>query len=279
MFNTILINPIFNFLMALYRLTGNLGVSIILFTIIVKSILIPITIPSLKMAKKQRDIQPELDKIKKKFKYDKKKQAELQMELFKKHGINPGAGCITTIITFVLLISIYRAITITTPTTPINNLDGNYIDSLNQRIYFKSLKLNENDTLNTKFLGIDLSKPVSFSTENGIEGSFQPGALIITILAVTMQFISIKMMSPYSKAASKAVKKTPGEMDDIMQSMQKQNQYVMPIMFFVFGLKLPAGAMLYILISTMFQVIQTYIFSGWGGLKPWINKLKSGKKE
>jgi len=73
MLNTILINPIFNFLIALYRLTGNLGISIILFTVIAKAILIPVTLPSIKMAKKQRDIQPELEKINQKFKYDKKK--------------------------------------------------------------------------------------------------------------------------------------------------------------------------------------------------------------
>jgi len=46
----------------------------------------------------------------------------------------------------------------------------------------------------------------------------------------------------------------------------------------VFGLKLPAGVMLYILFSNIFQIFQTYVFSGLGGLKPWINKLKSGKK-
>jgi membrane protein insertase Oxa1/YidC/SpoIIIJ len=86
-------------------------------------------------------------------------------------------------------------------------------------------------------------------------------------------------MMPYSKVSSKAVKQTPGQADDIMQSMQKQNLYVMPVMFLIFGLKLPAGVMLYIFISTLFQIGQTYYFSGWGGLKSWIVKLKFGKKD
>ena len=257
MFDTILINPIFNLLIGLYRLTGNLGVSIILFTIIAKSLLIPITIPSLKMAKKQRDVQPELEKIKKKFKHDKKKQAELQMELFKKHGINPGAGCLTTLITFVLMIAIYRAMTTLTMATDLIALNG--------RIYFDTLKFASGENLVTNFLYLDLTKPDPL--------------LIVTILTVLAQFLSMKMISPYSKTASKAVKKTPGEVDDVMQSMQKQNQYVMPIMFFIFGITLPSGVILYIPISTIFQIVQTYLFSGWGGLKPWINKLKSGKKE
>lgn len=282
MWETILINPIFNLLIVFYKLTGNpgnLGIAIIIFTLIAKTILIPITIPSLKMAKKQRDVQPELDKIKQKFKYDKKKQAELQMELFRKHGINPGTGCITTIITFILMIAIYRVIYMV---TPVSAPDSNYVDSLNQRLYSESLKLDRDHPLNTQFIYTDLSKPVSYPIDQNDtkKGSiFQAGALTITILAVLTQFLATKMMSPYSKTATKAVKQTAGQKDDIMQAMQKQNLYVMPVMFLFFGLKLPAGVMLYILVSTVYQVVQTYLFSGWGGLKPWINKLKFGKKE
>ena len=256
MWNTILINPILNLLIVLYRIFGNLGVSIILFTIIAKAALIPATMPSIKMAKKQRDIQPELEKIKQKFKYDKKKQAELQMDLFKKHGINPGAGCITTLITFVLMIAIYRSLT--TLTT------AGDLMALNSRIYIDSFKFAHDEALATKFLYLNLTKPDPY--------------LILTILTVAAQFISTKMMSPFTKVSNKAVKQTPGQADDMMQAMQKQNQYVMPLMFFIFGITLPSGVMLYIFISTVFQICQTYFFSGWGGLKPFINRLKSGKK-
>ena len=86
-------------------------------------------------------------------------------------------------------------------------------------------------------------------------------------------------MMPYSQVADKAVKKTPSQTDDIAQAMQKQNLYIMPVMFFVFGLTLPSGVMLYILVSTIFQIAQTYIMTGWGGLKPWLIKLKFVKSE
>ncbi len=278
MWNAIFINPIFNFLVLLYKLTGNLGVSIILFTIIIKALLIPITLPSIKMAKKQRDVQPELDKINQKFKYDKQKQAQLQMELFRKHGINPAAGCVTTIVTLILMLAIYRVIYVI---TPINVVGNNFISSLNERIYFSSLKIPEGVSLNTKFLSMDISKPVTYlKDQNNQEGGsvFQPVAMVVIVLSVVAQFISTKMMSPYSKTADKAVKKTPGQTDDMVQAMQKQNQFVMPFMLLIFGLRLPAGVMLYILFSNVFQIFQTYFFSGLGGLKPWINKLKSGKK-
>ena len=91
--HTLLVTPIFNLLMVLYKYSGSLGFSIIILTIIIRAILIPLVLPSLKNMKKQRDLQPELDKIKQKYKYDKKKQAEMQMELFKKHGLNTRNYC------------------------------------------------------------------------------------------------------------------------------------------------------------------------------------------
>jgi YidC/Oxa1 family membrane protein insertase len=254
--NLAILNPIFNVLVVLYQLTANLGISIILFTTIIRLILIPLTLPQIKMGKKQRDIQPELNRIKDKFKYDKKKQAEMQMELFKQHGINPGAGCLTTILTLIFMIAIYRAVTIFTINPDINGL--------NTRIYFDQYKFPSGETINTGFLYLNLAKPDPY--------------LVLTILAVLLQFLATKMLMPYSEASEKAAKETPEKTDNMMASFQKQNLYMMPIMFFIFGLTLPSGVMLYIATTTLFQITQTYISSGWGGLKPWISKIKFAKR-
>lgn len=254
--NTAILNPIFNVLAVLYQWTSDLGISIILFTTILRLILIPLTLPQIKMGQKQRDIQPELNKIKEKFKYDKKKQAEMQMELFKQHGINPGAGCLTTILTLVLMIAIYRAVSMFTINPDIN--------VLNTHIYFDQFKFVAGEVINTRFLYLNLAKPDPY--------------LIVTLLAVGLQFLATKMLMPYSEIEEKAAKQTPDKKDDFMASFQKQNLYMMPIMFFIFGLTLPSGVMLYIMTTTLFQIIQTYFSSGWGGLKPWISKVKFGKK-
>jgi YidC/Oxa1 family membrane protein insertase len=254
--NVGILNPIFNVLVALYQLTSSLGVSIILFTAITRLILTPLTLPQIKMGKKQRDLQPELNKIKEKFKYDKKKQAEMQMQLFKQHGINPGAGCLTTILTFILMIAIYRAVSMFTINPDIN--------ALNRRIYFDQYKFVSGEIVNTRFLYLNLAKPDPY--------------LIVTILAVLLQFVATKMLMPYSEISEKAARVTPEKSDDMMASLQKQNLYMMPIMFFIFGLTLPSGVMLYIATTTLFQIVQTYISSGWGGIKPWISKIKFVKK-
>ncbi len=251
LWQTLILNPIFNILIVIYSYVGNLGLAIIVFTVLIKFVLIPLTIPSLKMSKKQRDMQPELEKIKEKFSYDKKKLAEKQMELMKKHGVNPGAGCLTTIITIILMFGVYRAVSTLTLSKDISEI--------NNHVYFESFKIESLETINTRFLYLDLTKPDPY--------------LIITIFSVLLQFLSAKMLMPFAKVSEKAVKKTPGKTDDLMQSMQQQNLYMMPLMFFIFGLTLPSGVMIYITISTLFQLVQTYFFSGWGGLEPWIKKL------
>src|SRR3989344_6331102 len=108
--NLILVNPMLNVLAGFYQLIGSLGLSIILLTILIRTILIPVMLPSMKTMQKQRELQPELDKLKKKYKHDKKKQAEAQMELFKQHGLNPAAGCLPQVLMIVILIALYGVI-------------------------------------------------------------------------------------------------------------------------------------------------------------------------
>jgi YidC/Oxa1 family membrane protein insertase len=248
---TIILNPIFNVMAILQSLTQNLGLAIILFTIIIKTILIPVTLPQIKMTKKQREIQPELEKIKEKYKHDKQKLAQMQMQLMTKHGINPGAGCITTIITLVLMFAVYRVVNI----FALNQS----IEEINRHIYFPAFTFGSSADINPNFLYLNLAQPDKF--------------LIIPLITVIFQFLATKMMMPFAEVGEKAAKKTPGKSDDIMQAMMKQNLYVMPVMYFVFGLTLPSGVMLYIIVSTLFQIAQNYYFSGWGGLEPWIKKL------
>jgi YidC/Oxa1 family membrane protein insertase len=250
--NFILVTPILNSLAGFYQLTSNLGVAIILLTIVIRALLTPATLPSLKTMKKQRDIQPELDEIKQKYKNDKKKQGEMQMELFKKHGLNPASGCLTQIVMIIVLIALYGVIRKFTLATDITQL--------NPQMYFGFLKFAEGETLNTAFLWMkDLAKPDKF--------------FILALLSGAFQLIQSKMTMPYVEAGEKAAKKTPDKSDDIAYNMQQQMLYTMPIMNVIIGVTLPAGVVLYILTTTIFSLVQTYFVSGWGGLKPWLHKL------
>ena len=247
---TILVNPIFNLLALMYFLTKNLGVSIILLTVVIRTILIPFVLPSMKIMKKQRDLQPEIDALKKKYKYDKKKQAEMQMELFKKHGLNPASGCLTQIVMIIVLIALYNVISKFTANTG--------IEELNTHVYLDFLKFSQTG-VSTSFLWLNLTKPDPF--------------YVLAVLAGGFQFLTSKMTMPYTEAGEKAAQKTPDKKDDIAYNMQAQMLYMGPVMNFIIGLTLPSGVVLYIIATTVYSLAQTYFVSGWGGLGPWVKKL------
>jgi YidC/Oxa1 family membrane protein insertase len=253
--NTVLVNPIFNILTAFYQLSGSLGISIILLTIVMRTLLIPAMTPSLKNMQKQRELQPEIDKIKKKFKHDKKKQAEMQMELLKKHGLNPASGCLTQIVMIIVLIALYSVIRMFTYTTDIGEL--------NSHIYFDFLRFSPETEISRTFGYLDLAQPDRL--------------YILAVLAGLFQLFQSKMASPYVEAGGKAAKKTPDKKDDIAYNIQQQMLYTMPIMTLIIGATLPSGVVLYIITTTIFSLVQTYFVSGLGGLRPWLNKVGLAK--
>lgn len=250
--NLILVAPILNLLMAIYRITGSLGWSIIVLTLLIRAILLPVIIPSMKAIKKQRDIQPELNKIKEKYKYDQRRLAQEQMDLFKKHGINPASGCLSQIVMIMVLIALFSVIQLFAV--------KNDATAINSHIYFSSFKLGQNEHIGTNFGYLNLAKADPY--------------LVLALLSGVLQFVASKMMIPYVEKAEKLAHKTEPVADDLALQMQQQTLYMMPIMNVVIGVALPSGVLLYIVVTTLFTVAQTYFISGWGGMKPLINKLK-----
>ena len=88
----------------------NYGLAIILFTLIIKFALLPLTIKQTKSMKAMQDIQPEMKKIQDKYDDDKEKQQEEMMKLYQENDVNPAAGCLPMVLQLVILIPLYRAI-------------------------------------------------------------------------------------------------------------------------------------------------------------------------
>ena len=241
-----------NLMVLFYHYMGNLGISIIILSFLVRLVITPFFIPNLKTAKKQRELKPEMDKVREKYKHDKKKQAEMQMELFKKHGVNPTSGCLSNIVTLLIPIALYGVINQVTRITDIT--------SINPKLYFDWLQFSAGDILNRQFLLFDMAKP--------------DRTFVLPVLCAVLQFASSKMMMPAINKAEKMAEKTPQKSDDMMYNMQEQMQYMFPVMMLVFGFSLPSGVMLNILVSTIFTLVQSYFVMGWGGLTPFVQKLK-----
>ena len=210
--------------------------------------------------KKQQELAPEIAKLKKKYKKDQKVMSAKQMELFKKHGINPASGCLSQIAMIVVLIALFSVIR---RFTYVDN-GGVDIAAINNLLYFDSIKFAADAVVGTKFFYLNLAKPDQF--------------YILATLSASLQFLISKMNMPAVDRGEKTAKNTPQKSDDMAYQMQRQMMFMMPIMNFVIGVTLPSGVVLYILATTIFTIVQTYIINGPGGLKPWINKLNFAKK-
>ncbi|MBD3672279.1 MAG: membrane protein insertase YidC [Planctomycetaceae bacterium] len=86
------------------------GIAIIILTVMVRGCLYPLSRKQAIGAKKMKELQPKLKEIKKKYAKNKEKQAQAQMELFRKHNYNPLAGCFPLLLQFPIFISLYTAI-------------------------------------------------------------------------------------------------------------------------------------------------------------------------
>jgi len=153
-------------------------------------------------------------------------------------------------------------------------LSGDGILKLNDLLY-APLKFPEGHMINTWFIYRDITRPDVFS----IPGIPFPVPGPILILAALVQFISAKIMAPVVKKQEKMAEKTKQPEDNVQTAMQSSMIYTFPLFTLVFGLKFPTGLALYWFLFSLWQTVQQYQSSGWGGLTPWISKLGLIKSE
>src|SRR5476651_1890238 len=112
MFTTLIVQPIFNLLVLIYALLPghNFGLSIIIFTIVIRLLLWPLVKKQLHQAKAMRKLQPELKRIKAQTKGDKQKESTMVMELYKEKGINPFSSIGIVLLQLPIFIGLYSGL-------------------------------------------------------------------------------------------------------------------------------------------------------------------------
>ncbi len=267
-FIPILIQPLANGLILFYKLLGNMGLAIIVFSLFLRLILNPLTTPYMESMKKMKDFEPQLAKLKKKYKDDKTKFMQAQADFYKEKGINPSAGCLPYLLQIVVLFALFNVFMTAL------SANGDTTAKFNSLLY-EPLKFKSEEVINTRFLYLNITKPDVFNLPSL---PFPiPGPLLI--LAAIIQLISSKMMAPYTKVEEKVAKKTSGGADDIAVSMQQSMTFTFPLFTIIFGMGFPSGLALYWFMFSLFQAWQQYKTSGWGGLTPWINKVSLLKSQ
>lgn len=259
----LLFKPFVNGLIFLNNLFGNLGLAIIILTVVIRLALYPLTLPSMRATKKMAELAPEMEKLKKKYNHDKQRLAQAQMDLYKKHGANPAAGCLPQIIQLIILIALYQAF------AQVLKVDGPEIIARLNEILYSFLKLSPEAKINLSFLYLQLDKPDLIRL-----GGLPPLPGFFLICAALVQFLTSKMMSPQVAQQERQAGKTKEKTDDLAASMQSQMLYLFPLMTILIGFTFPSGLVLYWFTFSAVTIVQQYFVAGPGGLKPWLNKIK-----
>lgn len=264
LFDLLVVQPMFNALMALYSLIpgGDFGIAVILFTIIIRIFMWPLIKKQLHQVKAMRKIQPELVAIKKKAKGNRQLEGMMMLELYKKHNVNPFRTIGILLIQLPIFIGLYHVIQIFTA----------HRDELQKFSYWfmESFQPVANlianpDSFNQYLFGIvDITKnAINFST-----GEISPFLIFLAVSAGLLQYISSKQTMPQQQVGEKKglrqvmAEAAEGKQADqsevnaiVMQKMVK----VLPIMMVGIMISLPGAIALYYAVSTAVAVFQQYI--------------------
>ncbi|MFA4941927.1 MAG: YidC/Oxa1 family membrane protein insertase [Patescibacteria group bacterium] len=228
-FQVIFYQPILNLLVWLYNIVPghDLGVAIVLLTVIIKLVLLPLSRQAIKSQKSLQDIQPKIDELKKKYSNQKEEMGRAMLELYKENKVNPFSSCLPLLVQLPFLWAVFKVFR--------DGLAGN---SLNLVYSF----ISRPESINSLSMGfLELSKP----------------NIYLAILAGLAQFWQAKMMITKKPAITSL-----GSKDESMTAiMNKQMLYFMPILTVFIGITLPGGLSLYWFITTLLTALQQiYVF-------------------
>ncbi len=220
-YNEFLWRPLFNGLIFFYTVfpVADLGIAIILLTIVIRTILAPVLWKAQKAQKELQLIQPEIKKLQEKFKNDKEGQGKALMELYSRHKVNPFSGCLLMLVQFPVLIALLQVF---------QNFDSS-------RLQYLYSFISHPGVINTISFGfLDLAK----------------GNIALGVVAAVTQYFQTKMTM---------VKQPEGSDNAFMKSFQTQSLYIFPILILVSSFKFPAALTLYWTIMNVFGIVQEIV--------------------
>ena len=234
----------------------NYGLAIIIFTVIVKLCLLPLTLKQFRSSTAMQALQPQLQELQKRYKNDKQKLQIETMAFYKENKVNPAGGCLPLLIQLPILFSLWQVIA--RPMTYMLGREGEVAGLLAKLPEAERIKgydelsvVIHGNILDMNFLGLNLGIVPSFSLDklfNNPMSSQYLALLIIPILATVTTYLSSKFMMIGNKGSLNT--------NTQMASMNKTMLYVAPLMTLVFSFQFPAGLGLYWIVGYVIQIFQ-----------------------
>ncbi|HSX02857.1 MAG TPA: YidC/Oxa1 family membrane protein insertase [Candidatus Saccharimonadia bacterium] len=230
MFNTILVQPLFNLLAFIYAVIPfhDFGVAIILLTIVVRLLLWPLVNKQLHSQRALQELQPELQRIKSQVKGDKQLEGKLVMELYKEKEINPFASFLPLLIQLPIFFALFVVLRDVVKPGEIAQLAYEPVKHLGPIADI----IHGTHTFDPKFLGVVVLAKAS---------------PILAVLAAIAQFVQTKQLQPKQKAK------------DAQAQMMAGMIYLFPVLTFIVGLSLPSALALYWTTTSLVAILQQYL--------------------
>lgn len=262
--------PLGQFLFFIYNTVAiqNYGLALIIFTLIIRAAMLPLTVKQYRSTAKMQEVQPQIQEIQKRYKNDKEKLNQELMKVYADNKVNPAGGCAPLLIQMPIFLSLWQVIS--KPVTymlgktqaeisalfsqvPISDRITGY-DELSIVVFKKLLDMD--------FLGLQLGLVPKYDFghlfNNPRSGQYL-ALLIMPILATVTTFLSSKL----------AMSKSATSQNDTNAAMTNSMMYIAPIMTLVFSFQFPAGLSLYWIAGNLVQIAQ----------QMYINKHVLKKKE
>jgi len=257
MFTTIVVQPIFNLLVFIYAILPghNFGLSIIVFTVVIRLLMWPLVKKQINQAKAMRELAPEIKKIKAATKGDRQKESMLTMELYKEKEINPFASIGILIVQLPILLGLYSGL-------------RRIIKDPHQIVTFSYGFMHHLPWMQTISHNINRFDDSLFGLVNLTRTAIEPhgiylAAMVIVVASAISQYFQSKQLMPQDPDArslrsilSDAGKGKQADSAEMNAATGKSIQYLVPFMVLFISLRLAVALPLYWLASSVVAYIQ-----------------------
>ena len=246
-----LFNPIFQLflimLVGIYGVVGDMGIAIIVTTLLVRTALVPLMRRQMVSMRRMQAIAPEIKEIQRRFKGDRVKVQQATAALYKERGVSQ-AGCLTAMLPIVLILPMYQVVPLTCPPPHLvaaANGALHYAPCIDSAIPWLG---GIHASLFEGLINLPFSLPL-----------IGAGISMFALFYTGLQLIASRMALPPHN---------PNIAVDSQAKTQRSLSLWLPLITILYGSAIPVGVFLYLIVSTIYQIIQQFLTTGWGGMFP-----------
>ena len=263
----------------IYEMVGNYPLSLFLFALLVKVLMIPMTIKQKKTMLEQQRIQPMIQKIQKTYARDQRRMQEEMQNLYDREGISPMAGCGTMLLTFPILIGLYGVII--QPLTYFMQVGGDQIAQIAQILNYDTAAAGYHYQIELASLIYDNFDKVAHVAESLMRVDFSLGPISMAAKPEFSQPGILWLLPIVSGATSYLMSWMTQKMSPMQQnnpqaqSTNKTMMLMMPLMSLWFGFMLPVGLSFYWICNNVLAIVQELFMNIW--TKKQLEKMNDNK--